>query len=107
MLSVNEKSPLEMTMVFTDAAGDPLIPITVDWRVDDKTNDAEVRAWTSLPSTDSTMTVVIPGDDNVIASEDNVKEVQLFGIRVDDGLAGEAHAEFAYNVLNLSGPTGA
>ncbi|KKN66754.1 hypothetical protein LCGC14_0468650 [marine sediment metagenome] len=106
MLIVNEKSPLRMTMVFTDFDGDPLIPTTVEWRLDDKTNDAEVVGWTVLPSPAATMVVVIPGDNNTIEDDANVKELQIFGVRVDEGLAGEAHTEFAYDVLNLSGPTG-
>ncbi len=106
MLLVNEKSPLRMTMVFTDFDGDPLVPTTVEWRLDDKTNDAQVVPWTVLASPADTMTVVIPADNNIIADEVNVKELQIFGVRVDDGLAGEAHTEYAYNVLNLSGPTG-
>ncbi len=106
MQTVNEKSPLRMTMVFTDFDGSPLTPNTVEWRLDDKTNDAEIVAWTVLASPNSTMTVVIPGDDNIIEDNAHVKELQVFGVRVDDGLAGESHSEFVYNVLNLSGPTG-
>lgn len=106
MLSVNEKSPVRMTMVFTDFDGSPLIPATVEWRLDDLTNGAEVVGWTNLPGPTSTMTVIVPGSDNVIDDAENVKEVQLFGVRVDDGLAGEGHSEFAYNVANLKGPVG-
>lgn len=95
-----------MTMIFTDFDGSPLIPNTVEWRLDDKTNDAEVVGWTALGGLSDTMTVTIPGENNDIADEANVKELQLFGVRVDDGLAGEAHSEFSYNVLNLSGPAG-
>ncbi len=95
-----------MTLEFKDAAGVPLTPSTVEWRVDDLTNSAEVRAWTALGGISDTMTVIVTGADNVITKDKHVKEVQLFGIRVDDGLAGEGHAELEYNVLNLKGPTG-
>ncbi len=95
-----------MTMVFRDFDEVLLVPTTVEWRLDDKTNGTEVVPWTSLPSPASTMTVTIPGSDNVIDNETHVVEVQLFGVRVDDGLAGEAHSEFEYAVANLSGPTG-
>ena len=106
-INVNEKSPLFMTMVFEDELKDPLIPNTVEWRLDDKTNNTEVVPWTNLPSPASTMNVTIPGDNNTIEDEAHVAEQQIFGIRVDVGLAGEAHSEFLYNVLNLQGPTGA
>ncbi len=103
-LAVNEKSPLFMTMVFKDELDAPLVPTTVDWRLDDKTNGTEVVPWTSLPSPASTMTFTIPGDNNTIEDETHVKELQVFGIRVDDGLPGEAHSELIYNVVNLIGP---
>lgn len=106
MITVNEKSPLFMTMKFEDENKLPLVPTTVEWRLDDKTNDVEVVPWTALPSPASTMNITIPGSDNLIANEKSVQELQVFGIRVDDGLPGEGHAEHAYNVLNLSGPTG-
>ncbi len=107
MLSVNEKSPLFMTVVFTDQNGDPLVPTTVEWRLDDKTKGVEVRDWTNMPSPASTMTVTIPGSDNTIDDEAHVSEVMAFGIRVDSTLPGEAHTEFQYNLINLTGPTGA
>ncbi len=106
MIAVNEKSPLFMTMTFEDETGAPLTPTTVEWRLDDKTNGVEVVPWTSLPSPSSTMNVTVPGADNAIADEAHVQELQIFGIRVDNGQPGEGHAELAYNVLNLSGPTG-
>ncbi len=95
-----------MTLVFTDEVGDPLIPATVDYRIDDMTNGTEIVAWTSLPSPAATMTFTIPGDNNTIEDEVHVKETQIFGVRVDDGLPGEGHSEFIYSVLNLTGPTG-
>ncbi len=106
LTSVKEKSPLRVTMVFTDFDGDPLVPTTVEWRLDDKTNDAEVVAWTNIASPAANMTVTIPGSGNTIEDETHVKELQVFGVRVDVGLVGESHAEYPYDVLNLSGPTG-
>lgn len=103
-LAVNEKSPVFMTMKFTDEVGDDLIPTTVEWRLDDHTNDTEVVPWTNLPAPAAIMTVTIPGNDNTIEDEDHVKEIQIFGVRVDDGLAGEGHSELIYNVINLTGP---
>ena len=104
LISVNEKSPIRMIMVFTDEDGLPLIPNTVDWRLDDMTNDAEVVAWTSLAGPASTMIVTVPGSNNLIDDETHVVEKHTFGVRLDDGLPGEAYAELTYNVANLSGP---
>ena len=106
MHAVNEKSALYMTMTFKDENGDPLVPAKVEWRLDDLTNDTEVVGWTNIPSPASTMTFVIPGDNNTIEDETHVKEQQVFGIRVDEGGVGEAHEELVYSVLNLTGPIG-
>ncbi len=106
-LAVNEKSPVFVTLVFTDEAGDPLVPTTVDHRLDDKTNGAEIQDWAVLASPASTMTYTIPGDDNVINVDANVKEEHVFGVRVDDGLPGEGYSEFLYNVVNLLAVSGA
>jgi len=106
MLTVNEKSPVIMIMVFTDELGAPLIPNTVHWRLDDITNDIEIVPWTLLASPASTMSVTIPGSNNTIEDESRTEEIHIFGVRVDDTLPGEAHAESEYIVKNLKGPTG-
>lgn len=105
-LSVNEKSPIYFTITFKDEVGDPLIPSTVEWRLDDRTNHVELVAWTSIPAPASTMNFTVAGENNVISDEDNVREEQIFGIRVDNTLPGEGHQEFTYRVVNLRGPTG-
>jgi len=106
MISVNEKSPLFMTIAFKDEIGDPLIPTSVEWRLDDKTNGTEVVAWTTIPGPASIMNFTIPSDNNAIEDETNVRETQIFGIRVDEGGPGEGHEEFEYSVINLTGPIG-
>ncbi len=106
--TVKEKSPLFMTMVFKDELGVLLVPTTVEWRLDDKETEpaVEIVPWTAIPAPTSTMTLTIPGSDNFINDETKVKEARMFGIRVDDGLIGEAHDEFPYDVINVTGPTG-
>ena len=106
MLAVPEKSPVFMKLEFTDELEAPLSPTAVDWRLDDKTKGVEVVPWTPLPGPASTMNFTIPGSNNTIESELHVVEIMAVGIRVDDGLVGEAHSEFQYTILNLTGPTG-
>jgi len=105
MLTVNEKSPIFMTVNFTDENGAPLVPTSVDWRLDDMTNNTEIVPWTVFAGPASTMTLTILGSNNVIDNQVHVKELHVFGIRVDDGLPGEGYSELSYNVLNLIGPT--
>jgi len=104
--TVNEKSPLYLTVKFKDEFDAPLIPTTIEWRLDDKEIDAEIVGWTILGSPAATMNVTVPATNNEIVNEDKVREERMFGIRVNVGLGAEAHAEFQYHVLNLTGPTG-
>ncbi len=103
--TVNEQSPLRVTVSFKDEDGAPLIPATVDWRLDDMEINAEVVPWTSLPSPAASMNVTIPASNNLIVDQTSVREERMFGVRADDGLGSEAHAQFQYHVLNLTGPT--
>lgn len=105
--TVNEQSPLCITLTFTDENGDPLIPSTVDWRLDDTELDAEVVGWTPLISMASTMTMTIAADNNVIVNESKTREARMYGVRINNTMQSEAHAEFKYHVLNLVGPSGA
>lgn len=106
--SVNERSPIFITITFTDESGNPVTPTTVDWRLDDVTDNVttQIVDWTNLPSPASTMQVTVPGSNNNIVDEDHNTEQRVFGVRVDDGLQTEGYSQKQYNVLNLVGPTG-
>ena len=105
--TVNEKSPLYMTMAFTDENGDPLVPSTVEWKLDDIEQQSEIVPWTSLGGLAAIMNVVIPSANNAIVTETSVREERMFSVRVNDGLLAEAHEQFQYHVLNLYAPSGA
>ncbi len=102
--TVKERSPLFMTLVFKDENGAPLVPTTVEWRLDDRESDTEIIPWTILASPAATMAVTIPGINNTIVTETNIRERRTFGIRLNDGLPAEAHDQLHYHVLNLFGP---
>ncbi len=105
--TVNEKSPLYITVIFKNEDGDSLVPTTVDWRLDDRESDSEIVDWTSLGTPAASMSLVLEASNNLIVSESSTRERRALGIRVDDGLSTEAHQEFQYYVQNLLGPTGA
>ena len=105
--TVNEQSPLCITMTFTDEDGAPLIPSTVEWRLDDIEINVEIVGWTPLVGMLSTMKHTIPADNNVIVDESKTREARMFGVRINDTLQSEAHSQFKYHVVNLVGPSGA
>jgi len=104
--TVKEKSPLFMLLGFKDELGAPLIPNTVEWRLDDRELDSEIVPWTALPTPAANMTMIIPGTNNTIVTETNIRERRTFGLRLNSGLPAEAHDQFHYHVLNLFGPKG-
>jgi len=101
--TVNEKSPLCITMTFTDENGDPLIPSTVDWRLDDMETGTTIVDWTALSSPAATMYHTIEAQYNLINDEaNNIREAQMFTVRINETLQSEAHAEYKYHVVNLT-----
>ena len=104
--TVNEKSPLCVSIAFKDEDGDALTPYSVEWRLDDLETDTEIVDWTALVSPASTMEVIILASNNLIVDETNVREARMFGVRINEGLDSEAHQEFKYHVINLKGATG-
>lgn len=105
--TVNEKSPLFLTLTFTDEVGAPLIPSTVDWRLDDLEQDLEIVGWTALVGPAASMTLTVPATNNIINDTTKVREARMLGIRINENLLLEAHEQRKYHVLNLFGPSGA
>ena len=105
--TVNEKSPLYVTVNFWDENGDPLIPTKAEWRLDDRETEVIIQDWKDMPTPAASMSVTIPGSDNAIVTETNVREERTFSIRANGGLPAEAHQEFQYHVINLYAPLGA
>ncbi len=98
--TVNELSPLQMTMTFTDENGDPLTPSTAEWRLDDPTN-GQVVDWTTIAGATATTVITIEAQYNKIFDSTVVREARQFSVRINDGLPSEAHEEFKYHVINL------
>ena len=102
--TVNEKSMLCITLSFKDCEGLPLVPATVEWRLDDTKNSTELVDWTALTGTmESTMKMVVPASNNTIVDETNNREPRILGIRINVGLDSEAHDQYKYHIINLTG----
>lgn len=104
MLTIDEASALFMTLTFTDENDLPIVPATVKWRLDDLTNGVEVKAWTALTPA-STITFTISALDNAIAVQTNVLENREALVRVNEGLATQAHEHKLYRIENHTGAT--
>lgn len=99
METINQHSTFFVSSSFTDKDGQPLVPNTVDYRIDDLTNGQEVLDWTSVTPA-STVEITVLGSYNQIIKSSNLKEVKCITVRINEGTDAEARDELQYNVLN-------
>ena len=102
--TVNEKSPLRLTINCTDYDGSPLTPSTLEWRLDGE-DGTELVAWTNVPGPAAETNVIVGASDHGISDQEKVREQRVFGVRIDFGLATEAHDQYCYQVVNMVGAT--
>lgn len=103
--TVNEKSPLRLTIACTDYDGNPLAPSTLEWRLDSGEDGTQLVDWTNVPGPTETTNVILGATDHAIVDQTKVREARIFGVRVDNGLATEAHEQYQYHVINMLGAT--
>ena len=102
---VNEKSSLFLVFSFTDEEGAPVIPTTIDWRVDkvdDPHNPVQIQDWTAIGVPAATVSVQIAGNVNTISDQTKTFEHRAVTVRMDESLSTIAHQEKLYRIKNLS-----
>jgi len=101
---INELSSLFLTFSFTDEIGDPVVPNSIDWRVDN-VNDphapVEVLDWASVAVPASAVSVQIPGASNSISDATKNKEKRLVTVRMNSALSTQAFDDKPYIIRNL------
>ena len=101
-ITIRERSPVFLTVNFTDENNNPVTPLTVDWRLDDVSNGQEVLDWQSeTPANPLTFTV--PAANNTIIDDSRDSELKEVVVRVDNGAQTEAHETIRYTVENIAG----
>lgn len=105
--TINENSALFATITFTDENGDSIVPNTIDWRVEDLTadrhNPIEIIAWTPVGVPAASVDVQIPSSSNATTDTDKNVSLRVIRVRMNDGLATEAHQQKYYRIKNLTG----
>ncbi len=102
---INELSSLFLTFTFTDEVGDPVIPTTIDWRVDivdDPHVPVEVLDWAVVAGVASSVNVQVAGSNNSITDQDNTYERRLVTVRMDSTLSTQAFQQKHYRIKNLN-----
>lgn len=108
MCTVNENSALFLTFSFADENDVPIVPNSIDWRIDDVTdkhNPIEITAWTPVGVPATSVDIQVPASSNAIstANTNKVFELRVVRVRMDDGQSTEAHNQKFYRVKNLVG----
>jgi hypothetical protein len=103
---VNEGSAAFFTFTFTDEAGDPVVPITVDWRLDDITDGdhtpTQIADWASLTPA-SSVSLTSPGSNQDILDSTHNREERVLTVRIDEGQNTQAYEKHYFRVKNLHG----
>lgn len=100
---INEGSALFLTFSFTDENDNAIIPATIKWRVDDKSNSTEILAWAAVATPAASVNVSVPGLSNEISDETCTYEKREVTVMIDEGLDTQAVAGKEYKIKNLHG----
>lgn len=104
MLTVREQSRQKFSVSFEDESRRLFLPISVRYRVDDKTECrlVQVLDWqTATPAT--TIEITIPSSANRILNTRNQFETRVLTIQSDYGTDDQLSEDETYRVLNLKG----
>ena len=103
---INELSSLFLTFGFTDEIGDPVVPTTIDWRVDnvdDPHLPVQILDWSVVAGVAASVNVQIAGSNNAIADATQSWERRLVTVRMDSTLSTQAFQQKYYRIKNLHG----
>lgn len=111
---VNERNSKRIRVrLFDEITGDPVLPATLEWRVDCRTTGEALKDWTQAyiqPVVDDLGALVeyrsdipIPASVNAIQNDANRQERRRVLIVADRGLETEWSTEVEYYVRNLQG----
>ncbi len=98
---VNEASTCWLTAAFTDKAGDPVQPTTVDYRID--SDATEILDWTPATPGTSVEIEITSAQNTPIAS--SPMEPRTVTVRAGFGDSDYSYEDYRYYVKNLAGVT--
>ncbi len=106
---VNERSTWFTTVSFTDENGDPVVPESAQYRIDDCGTDEEVRGDTAIAPLGTSSSVMWGPADTSILDEARPYETRrltvswTYSTSASPSAQAEGHSEYLLNVINLKG----
>mgnify|MGYP001548383624 CR=1 FL=1 len=101
---VNDLSVCYVTAAFFDQSNNPAVPVSLNYRIDDVTNESNILPWTALSPTDTSITVTVTSAQNAMSdNDDNISETRqvLFKATGTDGQP--YYVPFYYDLRRLVG----
>jgi hypothetical protein len=102
---INEGSALYFTFTFKDENGAPVIPTSIDWRLDDVTNNVQVLDWAAIGVPAASVNITVEGANNAISAQTNAIEERKVTVRINSGGPDAAYQDKTYKLQNLYGVT--
>jgi hypothetical protein len=103
MESVNEGTTSILILTFKDENGDPVIPLSGTYRIDDLDSGTGITGDTGFTPSLSTYNLVIGATANRILSGAAEKELRRVTVTFQYGASGQGTGEYFYEVKNLGG----
>ena len=104
---VKEGSAAFFTFTFRDETDTLVVPISIDWRIDDITDGVEtpieVVGWTAVGAPASSIDVVSEGSNQDMLDNTRVREERVLTVRVDSGQTTQAYEWEHFRVMNAHG----
>jgi hypothetical protein len=106
VITIREKSRQKFRVVFEDEDRQPFLPLTIRYRLDDKSDDCgsptTIIDWTSVaPQTE--IEITIPSEANRILNSSNAFERRVLTIQSDYDTDSQLSNDEEYLVRNLAG----
>lgn len=102
MKPVNERSRLQITMQFQDAAWALQVPTNIRYRIDDLTNCQVIQDWIDVTPASSVTVIVTPTQNAIIASCNRTERKELT-VEANYGLDTQFTDTFDWQVRNIKG----
>jgi hypothetical protein len=100
---VNENSTRDIEVSFTDPAGVACTPESGSYKLTDEDSLEVIVEETDLVFEDSTITITIQADENIILNADNEYEIRVLTIKWFYSGGREENEEYKFKVKNLLG----
>lgn len=100
MEPVNERTTKYLELAFTDKNGDPVVPSTLNYRIDCLTSGEAVVDDTSV-ATAASVEIEITAAQNAMRNQGNATETRRITLKATYGGGGELNQQIDYQVVNL------